>query len=62
MAAERWSDKTVSDIEVHTEQMVGTEFFYAEKMAPIAIHLAEHLQRPNSACEHSEEWVMHFSR
>jgi len=61
MAAEGWSDKTAFDIEVRMEQRNGTEFFCAENAAPIAIHLAEHLWRPNSGCEHSEEWVVHFS-
>ncbi len=38
MAAEGQSDRIASDIEVWMKQRCDTEFFHAEKMAPINIH------------------------
>jgi len=38
MAAERWSDKMASDMEVCIKQRCGSEFFCAEKIAPTDIH------------------------
>ena len=38
MAAEGQSDRTMPDMEVCMKQRHITEFFYAEKLAPVDIH------------------------
>ena len=38
MSAEGLTDRMVSDKEVHKKKRCGTEFHYAEKIAPIDIH------------------------
>ena len=38
MAAERQSDRMVSDMEVHIKKKCGTEFLHTEKIALINIH------------------------
>ena len=39
MAAEKKSNKMVSDIEVHMKQRYVTEFLHEEKVSPTDIHL-----------------------
>ena len=39
MAAQRQSDKMVSDVDVCRKQRCGIEFLHVEKMAPTDIHL-----------------------
>jgi len=38
MAAERWSDKMASDMEMCMKQMGVIESLHAEKIAPIDVH------------------------
>jgi len=54
MAAEGQSDRMVSATELCMKQRC-VRVTPAEKMVPIDIHLDEHLWRPNSICEQSEE-------
>ena len=56
MAAERPSDKTAPDMEVHMEQRCGTEFLHAEKNGTHwhLLLLSECFWRPKSGCEHRE--------
>ena len=56
MAAEGQSDKMASDVEVRTEQRCVTEFLQVEKNGTHwhSSMIAEHLQRLNSGCQHSE--------
>jgi len=56
MAAERPSDKTAPDMEVHMEPKCGTEFLHAEKNGTHwhLLLLSECFWRPKSGCEQIE--------
>ena len=50
-----------TDMEVCMKQRGGIESLHVRRQYPLIFLDTEHVWRPSSGCEHSEEWVLHFS-
>ena len=63
MAAERQSDRMVSDMEMHVKQTCGIELPCAEKITPIDIHwcLLNIYGDQTVDVNTVKQWVVHFN-